>query len=378
MPDQEYPIVDMHFHVGLVGDTWPHLGRMSHEYRSLPVYKIFLLYAHVEEDQVCDAVLKEKTLEVINSSGVDKVVCLALDPVCTEAGQRAESRSHLWVDNEYVIELRNELEDRILLGASVHPYDLQFKERVKQYVDKGAVLLKWLSSAQQIDLAHPKVGDALEFLATVKPGGKPLPLLLHCGPEYAIPSTDSRTTSFDYLHWSTWDSVVNFFRFSKKWHKPDIPRIVQNLERGLTAGAVISFAHCGLPYFFGGVLGGLFEHSEFDQVAELLRRTAAGEFQGKCLADISALATPLRKNYFSKVRTLPQELLLYGSDFPTPVFELSADAGEMIEDLRAVLDGHLDRIAIPQDNLLDVNLRELRNAFPGSPVFTNFARHGFV
>jgi len=378
VPNAEFPVVDMHVHVGLVGDRWPQWGRMSAEYRSSLVYKTFLVYGRIPEDNVCDEVLRRKTLEVVAESSVDYVVGLALDPVYTPDGRRAEARSHLWVDNDYVIDLSNASNGRILLGASVHPYDPAFRERVAKYVDQGAVLLKWLPSAQQIDLEDRRVAAALEFLAAAGPEGSPLPLLLHCGPEYAIPSTDPRTSSYDYLHWSSWDSLVNLLRFGKRWHRRDERRIRANLERGLQAGAVIIFAHCGLPYFFGSTLGRLFEHSEADQVAGYLQRTAQNAYRGKCLADISALATPFRKSYFNQVRTLPQELLLYGSDFPTPIFELSADAGEMIEDFRAVIDGHLERIIVPQDNLLDVNLRELGHYFAGSPVFTNFARHGFL
>jgi hypothetical protein len=74
------------------------------------------------------------------------------------------------------------------------------------------------------------------------------------------------------------------------------------------------------------------------------------------------------------VAKLPEESLLFGSDFPTPVFELSAGLKEAWRDFRAVLRGDLGRIIIPQDNLLDVNYRELRNAFPGHSMFTNFER----
>lgn len=378
MPSAELPVVDMHVHVGLVGSRWPHWGRMSSEYRSSIVYRTFLLYARVAEDQVCDELLREKTLQAVAESRVDYVVGLALDPVYTPDGRRAEARSYLWVDNDYVLDLRAASNGRILLGASVHPYDPDFRERVRKYVDQGAVLLKWLPSAQQIDLEDPRIGPALEFLADAGPDGRPLPLLLHCGPEYAIPSTDPRTTSYDYLHWSTWDNVVNLLRFKKRWYPRNEGRIRASLERGLNAGAVIIFAHCGLPYFFGSALGRIFEHSEARQVASFLRATAQGAYAGKCLADVSALATPFRKSYFNDVKALPQELLLYGSDFPTPVFELTADAGEMIEDLRAVVDGHLERIIVPQENLLDVNLREMRYFFAGSPLFTNFARYGFL
>jgi hypothetical protein len=42
-------------------------------------------------------------------------------------------------------------------------------------------------------------------------------------------------------------------------------------------------------------------------------------------------------------------------------------------DFRAVLAGHLDRVVVPQDNLIDVNYRELQHFFPGHPLFTNFS-----
>jgi predicted TIM-barrel fold metal-dependent hydrolase len=369
----------MHCHVGLVGDRWPHWGGMSDEYRKELTYQIFLLYARIDKDDVCDQRLREKVIETIATSNLDKVVCLALDPVYTETGTRNEGASHLWVDNDFILELRRELPDKILLGASVHPFDKNFEDRVRKYVDEGAVLLKWLPSAQQFNLASDQVRRTMEFLGTAGPGGKPLPLLLHIGPEYAVPTSDKRTQSYDFLTWSFWDDFGNFFRSRrKKWRRPDIQKIRQNIESALAQGTDVIFAHCGLPYFSGGILGGLLEHSEFKAVREWLQRTDRGEFKGRCFADVSAVTTPFRKKYFSDLRKIPQDLLLYGSDFPTPTFELSADLGEMYEDFKAILKGKLYRIIIPQDNLLDVNLRELRNAFPGSPCFTNFARHGFV
>ena len=349
---------------------------MSEKYRRELVYKSFLLFVRMKESDVCDKTLRERTLETIRSSGVDKVVCLALDPVYEPGGARREDLSHVWVDNDYVLDLRKELPDRILLGASVHPYDPAFKDRVKKYVDEGAVLLKWIPSSQQINLAEEKTATAMKFLATAGPGGKPLPLLLHVGPEFAIPSSDERTNPYNYLHWSGWDSFLNFMRFGKKWHVPKVKKIHQNLESALNEGTTIIFAHCGLPYFFAGFLGGIFEHSEFKEVRTYLERAARGEFKGECYADVSALATPFRKAYFESVRNLPPDRLLFGSDFPTPIFELSADTGEMARDFKAMMKGDLSRIIVPQDNLLDVNHRELRHYFPDHPMFTNFSRLG--
>ena len=77
----------------------------------------------------------------------------------------------------------------------------------------------------------------------------------------------------------------------------------------------------------------------------------------------------------SDVRNLrPPGAPLFGSDFPTPVFELSADIKENLRDLGDVLNGKLESIIVPQGNLLDVNFTELQKAFPGHAMFGNGGR----
>jgi len=297
---------------------------------------------------------------------------LALDPVYDPGGVKRECLSEVWVSNEYILELQQSIGDKVLFGASVHPYDPNFKARVAECVQKGAVLLKWLPSAQQFDLADPRVRDALTYLATARDGA-PLPLLLHCGVEYAIESSDRRTSSYDYLTWTWWDQLTNSLRFSQKWHRPDTKGVEENLKAGLAEGAVIIFAHCGLPYYVPRGLGQVLEHSEFETVCRYLHEFPADAPEGgRCYADVSACVTPFRRTYFEDIRKLPPQSLLFGSDFPTPVFELSPDGEEVWEDFKAVLDGHWERIAVPQDNLLDVNLKELERFFRGHPMFTNF------
>ena len=371
-PKQE--VIDIHMHVGLKGDKWKELGHFSESYQKELVFKIFLLYARLKEHEVTDERLKEKTLEMIEHSGLDKVVCLALDHVFDLQGRPKPELSHMWVSNKYIVdELRKDLSDKVLFGASVHPYDNNFLKRVKKCVDEKAVLLKWIPSAQQIDLAEEKTRKALIALATAGKNKTPLPLLLHVGPEYAIHSTDVRTTSYDFLSWGSMDRLANFFRFKKRWYTPKTKRIKENLRAALDEGAIIIFAHCGLPYYFSGLLGKMLEHSDFKPVKKYLRNTAANTFRGKCYADVSAICTPFRKPYFKIIKNLPPHLLFFGSDIPTPVFELSADFKEHWEDFKAILKGDLSRIIIPQDNLLDVNYAELKYYFPGHPMFTNFS-----
>lgn len=365
--------IDMHMHVGLLGDRWPEWGHFSSWYRRQINYRVFLFYGRMDEARVSDVNLRDATIKAIDTCGLDKVVCLALDPVFDVNGKRREDLSHVWVDNDFIIqELRKALPKKVLLGASVHPYDPDFSKRARKYADEKAALFKWLPSAQQIDLADERVGKAMRELATIR-DGRPVPLLLHIGSEFAIPTSDDRTKSYDFLRWTWTDKLPNFFRGKKKWHTPQTKKIHDNIQAALDDGAVIIFAHAGLPYFSSGLLGGLLEHSDFKIVKKYLDRTNKGEFRGKCYTDVSAICIPTRARYFPDIKKLPPELILFGSDFPTPAFELSADLKELINDFKAILKGQFYRIIVPQDNLLDVNLRELQAIFSGHPMFTNFS-----
>ena len=363
--------IDVHVHVGLVGDQWPQWGHLSEWYRKQLTYKIFLLYAGIKPGEVSDSFLHQKMINTISASNMNKVVCLALDHVYDRNGVPHPEASNVWVHNDYVIKLRNEV-NKVLLGASVHPYAKDFEDRVRKYIAEDAVLLKWVPSAMQFDLAEEKVGQAMKFLATAK-DGNPLPLLLHVGPEYALPTTDEKTFTYDFHSWSLAERVRNWFRFNKRWHTPQTDKIRKNIEEALDAGAVIIFAHCGLSYFASGLFAFL-EHSDFYIVRRYLEMNDKNRFKGKCYADVSALCTPFRRQYFNQIKNLPEDYLLFGSDFPTPVFEIFADTGEMMNDLKAVLKGHFERIIVPQNNLLDVNYQQLQQAFHGHPMFTNFSK----
>jgi len=370
-------VVDLHFHVGLLGDSVPRQGALSDHFREQPAYPIFLAYARVPKDHVCDQTLREATENALaGASQVDQVVCLALDPIYDRAtGERREDLSHMWVDNGYVLDLQRTLGPKVLLGASIHPYDRDFAYRLATVVDQGAVLLKWIPSAQGIDLADSKVLDALRLLAKAK-DGKPLPLLLHNGPEYAIPPVDPALSTNDFLSWSSLERFVNALRGSLRKRTPNVSGIRQNLQSALAEGATIIFAHCGFPYFATGLIGRLLEHSDHDVVRGYLESYRPGSSgAGACFADVSACCTPFRRPLFEKIKSLPPDAVLFGSDFPTPVFELSADLPEVMDDFEAILRGEIGRVIIPQGNLVDVNYHQLLHYFPQHPLFTNFDRY---
>jgi hypothetical protein len=359
-------------HVGVLDR--PGVGRISDWMQKQITFKIFLFYAGLLGKSISDQILRETTLKIIGESDLDKVVCLALDPVYDDSGNRREDLSHMWVDNSYIIELRDELgTGKILPGASVHPYDPQFETRLESQIDQGAVLLKWLPSAQHIELADERVLRALKHTATAGQNNKPLPVLIHIGPEYAIITTDPRTTSYDFLSWSRLESAWNRLRpRSRRWATPDIKKRLANLTEAVEEGAHIILAHAGLPYFASGSIGKYFEHSDFEAVKKLLHSNRPG--QGAFYTDVSACCTPFRQVYHKDIAGLPPEYILFGSDFPVPIFELSADLKEHLRDFKAIMHGKLERIVKPQGNLLDVNYRELARAFPDHPMFGNFVR----
>jgi hypothetical protein len=184
---------------------------------------------------------------------------------------------------------------------------------------------------------------------------------------------NNQTPSLDFHSWSRWDEFWNLFRGSKKWRIPDVRKVEENIRTAVSEGAVIIFAHCGLPYFATRPFSGWLEHSDFGCVCDYLRANAElPEGGGGFFADLSACCTPFRKDFFPDIAKLPPEYLVFGSDFPTPVFELSANAREVWRDFNAIRNGDLERIVVPQDNLLDVNLHELKTAFRGHSMFTNF------
>jgi hypothetical protein len=368
------PKIDMHVHVGVLGDdpAFAQYGAISRWMRGQLVFRIMLLYAKIEYDMASDQALFDAAIKAITTSGMDHVVCLALDPVYDTDGTRRPQRSNMWVANEYITDkLQPQAKGKILFGASVHPYDPDFEKRVADCVAKGAVLLKWLPSAQQIDLADDRVLRAMRFLATAK-AGRPLPLLLHVGAEYAIMTTDPRTASYDFLSWDRWDRLRNWFRKkNERWLVPQLDKVLANLRLGLEAGGTIILAHCGLPYFAPRLLRP-FEHTDLDVVKQLLNENATPGRRGQCYADVSACVTPFRQSYHRDIAKLPPSCLLAGSDFPVPVFELSADIDENRKDFEAMVrHGELERVAVPQDNLLDVNWRELKHAFGEHPMFRN-------
>ncbi len=231
-------------------------------------------------DEATERQLEARLLETIDqTTWLDAAVVLAFDAVHDHDGRLDEANTHLYVTNDYVIELAKR-HPKILFGASVHPYRTDAVAELERCVAAGAVLLKWLPVTQNFDPSDPRCIPFYEALAHHK-----LPLLSHTGGEQSLPSLAPHTAD---------------------------PRL---LEPALQRGVTVIAAHCGTRSTPN-------ERDFLPEFAAMAHRHQ--HFYG----DTSALSLPTRSYAYHRVLYDPvvRAKLVHGSDWPIialpPVTEL--------------------------------------------------------
>jgi len=201
-------ILDIHVHVSA---NQPAHGNMSgYLLASLPFRFMKWKFGFVGTDADFDGKLEQKLADTIaEASLLHAAVVLAFDAVYTGDGQLDAANTHLYVTNDYVIELCRR-HDNMRFGCSVHPYRKDAVAEIARCVQAGAVLLKWLPLVQNFNPADPRCFPVYEALAHYK-----LPLLSHTGGEKSLP----------YLNAAAADPAL--------------------LEPALQRGVTVIAAHCG-------------------------------------------------------------------------------------------------------------------------------------
>ena len=272
-------LVDCHVHVNAFlpanGRTSSMLlGRPSFRYLR---WRLGMTGADGETEQALVAAL---AAELDGASEVDAAVVLAFDAVYGEDGRLDDARTHLHVENDYVIELVKQ-NPKMLFGASVHPYRRDAVAELERCAAAGAVLLKWLPITQGMNPADPRCFPLYEALAHFG-----IPLLAHTGGEKTLPNIDI--------------SVA------------DPALLVPALERGVTVIA----AHCGTRSAPG----------ETCFVDTFVRMAKEHE---RFYGDTSALNLPTRAYAYRRI--LDDEgvrsKLVHGSDWPIPPIPMPSNHG---------------------------------------------------
>lgn len=322
-------IIDIHVHFGAPKNNknecfW------SKKFEQQPAYWFMKITSgSLFKKLTYDSVYSQLMKAISKAEDVDKVVLLAMDRVYNEDGEPCNEETHLYVPNSFVIDLAKNNE-KILTGASVHPYRTDWQKELEYCWKAGAKLIKWIPSSQQIDPANNKCIPFYEKLIEYE-----LPLLVHSGPEYAIPTSNG------------------------EYEKKNNPKY---LRKALDMGVKIIIAHCALPFWGEADKDYLDDMDDFFKLFEELKNK-----NWKLYADMSALTTPLRSQYIPKVKEkIPHDRLLFGSDYPIPASELSYKGTKNI-----IYWLKLFYSALKEKNPLDKNYKLIKQMKFNDEVFTN-------
>lgn len=216
-----------------------------------------------------DERLRHLVRQWVGECAADRVVLLALDGVYRRDGSPDLERTQFIVSNDYVADLAAG-QPKILFGASIHPYRKDALEELDRVVARGACLVKWLPSAQNIAPDDPLCEAFYDRLVHHR-----IPLLSHTGVEHTLA------------------------KFSDALNDP------WRLEAALRRGVTVIAAHCGTRVF-------LYERSRFGQWAKLAREYP------NLYGDLSAFGLPLHGRELRQILNDPVLLAkaVYGSDCP--------------------------------------------------------------
>lgn len=262
-------ILDLHVHVSAL--TRRH-GKMSRHLLDTVAFRFMKWRLGVEgEDDATERAIADKLVRTVNETKkLDAVVVLAFDAVHDRDGRFDDANTHLYVTNDYAIELCRAHAKKLKFGASVHPYRKDAVAEIERCVKAGAVLMKWLPIVQGFNPADERCIPFYEALAHFK-----LPLLSHTGGEKSLPNIDTTVADPALL-------------------KPA-------LDRGVT----VIMAHCGTRSAFG-------EADFVDSFMDYARRYE------NCYGDTAALCLPTRSHAFPNIlgdKDVRQKLV-HGSDWP--------------------------------------------------------------
>ena len=262
-------IIDCHVHVSAC--TQGHGSMSPALIGSVPFRFMRWKFGLRGADATTERGLETKLVQTIDESPIDAAVVLAFDAVHDRDGHLDASHTHLYVTNDYVIELSRR-HPKILFGASVHPYRRDAVAETERCIKAGAVLMKWLPLTQGISPADERCIPVYEVMSHYK-----LPLLSHTGGEQSLVKLD----------YSVRDPML--------------------LETALKRGVTVIAAHCGSrssPW-------------EPDYVPQFIRLTEQYEhFYG----DTAALNLPTRWYAMDIVLShkIASQRLVHGSDWPIP------------------------------------------------------------
>jgi predicted TIM-barrel fold metal-dependent hydrolase len=297
--------VDVHVHLAALpdGDNGCYLSpRMLR--RPLSRFMLWRQGAELSRPAVANATYIDRLLaELKRSKRVRPVVLLGLDGVYDEKGRLDQAHTDFLISNRYVFEVCKQHPDYFLPGVSLNPQRSDALEELARCAEEGAVLIKVLPNAQRFDPSDKRYVPFYRTMAKNK-----IPLLSHIGYEFSLIGQDQTAG--------------------------DPARLRVALEEGVW---VIAAHACSY--------GLMFPEPYFKIFRELARDYP------RFYADTSALTVPNRVRTLFLLRRHPElhERLIFGTDYPVPVFSYPSLGGNFMEVMKAA--SSFDRQAMVLESL---------------------------
>lgn len=295
-------IIDDHVHcVGIgAGGTGCYVNEKMGQWARHPIeamrFSIYRKAAGVLDETKGDQQYIERLTGLLRSKPHHgRAMLLAFDEAYHDDGTVNREESEFHTPNKYVLELSKQHPDCFVPAVSIHPYRKDALEELARGVEGGAVAVKWLPNAQNIDPMSEKCEGFYDAMA--KSG---LALLTHAGEEQAVDAAELQ-------------KLGNPLR----------------LRPALDHGVKVIVAHCA-SLGKGEDLDDP-NKPEVEAFDLFVRMLGEEKYKDLLFGDISALT---QFNRCGKLKTLLERedlhpRLIYGSDYPLPAINALVRTGPL-------------------------------------------------
>src|SRR5947199_8412660 len=150
-----FMVLDCHVHVCAFTPT--HGGTSAHLLSTIPFRFMRWRLGLRGNDAQTERDLEQTLISSIRRTPqIDAVVVLAFDAVYDDDGVLDVANTHLYVTNDYAMELCRRNPATMLFGASVPPYRRAAPAGIERCIAADAAPLKWLPIVQQFDPADER------------------------------------------------------------------------------------------------------------------------------------------------------------------------------------------------------------------------------
>lgn len=262
-------------------------------------YTIYKEASGVTEDEKCELQWMERLAGLMRSQEQHgKGLLFAFDMFHRDDGTPDKAQSEFYVPNSYALKTAKSYPDLFFPAASVHPYRKDAVAALEEAVAGGAVAVKWLPNAMNINPASEKCDPFYEAMARLQ-----VPLVTHAGEEKAV-------------------------------HAEELQRLGNPLllRRPLEKGVTVVVAHCA----------SLGQNPDLDAPGQpladnfdlFLRLMRDAQWNGRVFGEVSAMTIVNRVG-----RPLAEVLrddalaarLVNGSDYPLPAINVLMQTGAVAE-----------------------------------------------